>query len=490
MKQLPFTTNLLSGLKWTFSQQVVIAIQGLVKMLILVRILPTEVFGLFALTNLVIGFIAIFSDLGIATALFHKDDISKVEYSSLYWINLFVNCSLFILLFICAPAIGSYFEEESLGLIIRILSVNLVIVALGKHFAIYAEKELLFSTISKVTVGCAILNTVASIGLAYNDYGIYSLVYPLLLSTLISSLSYFLILRKKYPLQFIVNFASVKNFFKIGIFQTGSTILNYCSNHIDTIIISKVLGVEILGVYDIVRQLLSKFYFLINNTINKVSIPIFTKFNNDEEKLKSRYLELARIFSFLNSIFYGMIIYFSKEIMAIYFGAEFIQYQFILVWFSLIFLFRSIINLAGILIVSKGRTERGFFWVVFKLILVTPLILVLGKKFGINGILFSLFFFSFQGIISYYFIVLRKVQSNIAFLEYLFNIAREIPKGLIILVIAYFIFWSLNLQVSLIPLIFIKLLIYSVVSCLYLYIFHLKFIRNSVVKILNKSQKQ
>jgi UDP-N-acetylglucosamine 2-epimerase (non-hydrolysing) len=93
----------INGVKWTSLSAVVNACAKLGQISILTRFLRKEDFGLIAIAVLVISFTEIFMDMGISSAVLHKQDISKNEYSSLYWFNIISGFVISVIICILAP---------------------------------------------------------------------------------------------------------------------------------------------------------------------------------------------------------------------------------------------------------------------------------------------------------------------------------------------------------------------------------------------------
>src|SRR3546814_8639088 len=81
--------NALAGVKWTTCSAVIAMVAKIGQIVILSRFLAKEDFGLMAIALLFISFAEIFLDLGLTAAVLHKPDISRNEYSSLFWFNIF-----------------------------------------------------------------------------------------------------------------------------------------------------------------------------------------------------------------------------------------------------------------------------------------------------------------------------------------------------------------------------------------------------------------
>ena len=70
----------ISGVKWTTVSTIIIAISALLKISVLARFLDVSDFGLMALVTFVLGFMDLFMDMGLTSAILHKQNIKKVNF--------------------------------------------------------------------------------------------------------------------------------------------------------------------------------------------------------------------------------------------------------------------------------------------------------------------------------------------------------------------------------------------------------------------------
>ena len=96
----------LNGIKWTSFSSIYVAIINLVQIAILTRYLMPSDFGLIAIVTVVIGFSALFMDMGISSAIIHRQDISHDQLSSLYWFNVFVGILLCLIVYFSSSIIS------------------------------------------------------------------------------------------------------------------------------------------------------------------------------------------------------------------------------------------------------------------------------------------------------------------------------------------------------------------------------------------------
>ena len=69
----------LSGLKWTTVGTIGQSVFQVLQIVVLARILPREAFGLMALTLMVVNFATIFVDMGLGSALIHRQNATSRE---------------------------------------------------------------------------------------------------------------------------------------------------------------------------------------------------------------------------------------------------------------------------------------------------------------------------------------------------------------------------------------------------------------------------
>ena len=62
----------------------------LLQLFILARLLTPQDFGLMAMVMVFVGFIQGYGDMGISAAIIHRQDITKRQLASLYWLNIVV----------------------------------------------------------------------------------------------------------------------------------------------------------------------------------------------------------------------------------------------------------------------------------------------------------------------------------------------------------------------------------------------------------------
>ena len=361
----------------------------LLKISILARFLEKTDFGLMAIIMSVISFSDMFMDLGLGTAIIHKQNISKSQYSSLYWINIGFSLLLFAIIYSIAPLLAKFYDESDLIVLLPIMGSGLIITAIGRQFKTIEQKKLNFKFISIIEIIGSLSTLVAAVVLAIMGYGVYSLVYSTLLRYFLINVAYFFAGMKKQGLLFKISFRESVPFLKIGIFQVGQQTIGYFNRDLDVLIIGKFFGAEILGGYSLAKQLVFRPIKIINPILTRVAAPVLAKFQYDKALLSKNYLKLVNMVSTINTPIYLFIIIFASFIVHIFYGKEFDDIVALVQILSISMIFKAIGNPVGSLVIATGKTALHFFWGLITLIII-PLAIVIGSQYSIEWVAASI----------------------------------------------------------------------------------------------------
>ncbi|QAA82199.1 colanic acid exporter [Aequorivita sp. H23M31] len=359
--------SIMKGVKWTTAGTIGVAVCSLLRLSILTRFLDTRDFGLMALALFVLGIIELFMDMGLTSAIFHKQKISKNEYSSLYWINLVFGLLIFGIIALISPYIADFYNEPLLSQLIIIMALAVIAAALGGQYKTIEQKQLNFKIVAMVELISAIVSLALAIFLAVSGYGIYSLIFSALLQYATPNLFFFIRGTFTNPVKLHFKLAEALPFLRIGIYEVGSQFVNYFNRDLDVIIIGKLFSTELLGGYSLAKQLVYKPAQIVNPIITKISNPLLARFQNDIDVLKRNYLKLINLVSSINFFVYLGVIIFAPLIVSILYGSGY-DHIVILVRILAIYMYiRSIGNPIGSLVIATGRTNISFYWNLFSI---------------------------------------------------------------------------------------------------------------------------
>lgn len=372
----------ISGVKWQTISTIYSTIVRVLQVAVLARFLDKSDFGLMGIAVLVNSFCSIYSDMGLSAAAMHKINLSKEEFSSFYWFNIFVGFVLTVAVSLCSPIIANFYHEPELTKVISLTSLMIVGGSISSLQRTIQQKKMNFGFLSIVDIISATLLFISNYFFASSGFGVFSLVYSSLIGTAFVALAYVVLaLFKEKNILLHFKFSEIKEALKIGIFQVGSSTLDFFSREFDSMIISSSFPMGLFGVYTLCKNVTQKLYGLINPIITNVMTPIFAQLQTDKSKISGGYIKMVNLLGFVNFPLYSVIGIASYSFMSILYGSSYGQYSYILFFMAYFYAFQSLGNPVGSLLVAMGKTDRGFYWTIFRIIF-TVIYLYIGSRFS------------------------------------------------------------------------------------------------------------
>ena len=373
----------INSTKWSSISTIVRTLSQIIRMAILARFLVPTDFGLSAIVLMVLGFTNIFSDFGINVAILHKQDISEDEYNSLYWFNILVNIGLYALLLCLTPIVAYFYDQPLLRILIPLASFDLIITAIGKQHLTILQKQLNFRYIGIIDIIASLLSLLVAFITALKGFGVYSIIISTLSLSIVRTL--LLIIIGKHAIQLHYRFKETLPFLRIGIYQTGAQILDYISNYTDIFIIGRFFPIEQLGFYTLAKDLIIKPYQAINSSINTVSISYLSRFQENVNQIRSKYLKIVSGVSFINFPIYCFLISFAYPVVRLYYGSSYTPVAHLITLLGAWGLFASIGALFGNVTFAMGRTDLNFKWTIIRTC-TSPLILIITSFISLDAL--------------------------------------------------------------------------------------------------------
>lgn len=428
----------INGAKWNTVATANNAVVQMLKLFVLARFLCKADFGLIAIATMVIGFTDIFANMGFSVGIIHKKEISKEEYSSVFWVNLAVSLILFGIICSITHLLSIYYSQPELNKIIPLLGLQLVITAFGKIFQTLRTKELDFKFISIVNMSGVYVGALFTIFTAIAGWGVYSMVFGMLLQTTVIFATYAIAGIRNNGILFHCNLREISGLIKIGGYQMGAQVMDYCSSKADIFLIGRFFGMEALGVYNLGKELLMK-VMVVNPIITSVTMPAFAKIQDNIPLMRSSYSKILDFLSSINFPVFAVFFIFAEPLTFFLYGENMMAVAFFIRLFSVWTLFHSVGNPAGILMVSLGRTDLSFRWTVLRVVCVISTTLALCYT-SIEVLTYAqvaleiLFFFLYWRMMVYKLVrmTLREYVNSVAF-PFLACVAAALPCLILLL---------------------------------------------------------
>lgn len=390
--------NALSGVEWTTTSMIIVTMLQFLQLAVLARFLNPSDFGLMAILMVIIGFSQAFMDMGVSSAIIQKQNVTNSQLSSLYWLNIFSGVLLTLVVISISPIISNIYQQPRITNLLILLSSTFIIVAIGNQYRILCQKKLQFNEMAKIDIISAFISFFVAIYFAYNNWGVYTLVFAMLSQALVSSLLFLYIGLKHHHIpSFTYKHHELKDFYSFGLFQMGERSVNYISANIDKLLIGKMIDLQFVGFYNMAWQLVIFPLAKINPIVNKVAFPIYAKIQNDKEALNKYYNLSVKALSLITIPVLAFLAFFSTDIVLIVFGEGWKQTATLVTVLAFVGILKALGNPGGALILALGHANVGFWWNIFWALSVSITLYVTLIYFPtIEAVAFSLLGLSFS----------------------------------------------------------------------------------------------
>lgn len=274
----------LNGIFWAFFDAVGLQAIQFIIVIILARILSPAEFGIIAMLTIFTSIAYSLIDSGFSTAIIQKKNATIVDETSVFYFNIFIGLLTTLILWITAPWIASFYNEPELTLLTRVLSITLFIDSLGIMHYTLMKKSIDFKKLTKISVIASVLSGIIGISMAYNDFGVWSLVGYTICNKFFRLILYW-ILNTWRPI-LIFSISSLRSMFTYGSNIVFIGLMETFFNHLYSLVIGKFFSASDLGYYSRAKSLQQVIVQNISGIVSRVTFSVFSEIQDDKKRLK------------------------------------------------------------------------------------------------------------------------------------------------------------------------------------------------------------
>lgn len=281
---------------WRYSERMLAQIVSFIVSLVLARILSPDDYGTVALIIVLINILDTFTTKGFNQALIQKKEIDHLDYSTIFFTNIFISVLLYALIYIAAPFIADFYNNSNLIVLTRVLSIRILFSSLNTVQQAYVQRNMIFKKFFLSTFAGTSISGIIGIIMALNGCGIWSLIAQSILNTAIDTTVLFFTIDWKPKLEY--SFYRLKGMMKFGLNMLFMGLLESLYNEIRALVIGKFYSESDLAYYNRGEQLPK---MIIQNIQISASNVMFSSLSreNYKEAVKEKMREYLRIMFYI-----------------------------------------------------------------------------------------------------------------------------------------------------------------------------------------------
>lgn len=290
-------SNIISSLFWKLLERGGVQVASLIVQIFLARLLLPDDFGTVALVLAFINIAQVFVESGLSSALIQKKDADKLDFSTVFYASLLIAIFFYFLIFITAPNIAEFYENQLLVRILRILALILFPGALNAVQNAFISRNMLFKKLFLISMVSVFISGVAGIVSAYSGLGLWAIVIYYLALQISSSLIMLFTLEWRPTLDF--SFKRLQKLFSFGGKLLASSLLYNFYLNLRILVIGRIYSPDVLGYYNRGQSIPATIANGINGSIQAVMFPTLASIQDDKSGLKRFVRRSIKTTSFL-----------------------------------------------------------------------------------------------------------------------------------------------------------------------------------------------
>lgn len=264
---------------------------------LLARLLGPEAYGLVAMAMVVAALAQISLVDGIGTVLVQRRDLEPGHVDSVFWLLIGIGGAIALAMWLLAAPLARVYGEPAVAPLMHLLSALPLLYALAGVQVAQLKRELLFGALALRGILAALAGGAVGVGLALQGYGVWSLAWMFLAQWTVQVLVLWTASPWRPGLA-----ASRRHLADIAAYCTHTVStrgVQYAEQQIPRLVIGATLGPAAVGLFTMGWRLLEMLSVLLLMPINQVALPLFSRVQDQRERLERALASLVQLSALL-----------------------------------------------------------------------------------------------------------------------------------------------------------------------------------------------
>lgn len=286
-------SRILSGLAWKAGSQVTLQISRMVVALILARLLTPDDWGLAAMVMVFSGFVVVFTDNALGTALIQRRALLKGDRSTVFWMSVLIGLLLTVAGIALSAPLARFYGEPSVQPLFIAVSVGFLISSLGTTQMALLVRDMRFRRLELRQIAATLVGAATGITVALKGFGPWAIVGQALAEAATSTVLLWCVTPWRPSATF--SGASLRRLGGFAGNVFGENLLYQAGRNLGNLLIGRSLGAASLGTYALATNIILIPSSRIAGPLQQVFFPAFSRIANDRERMADMWLRATRL---------------------------------------------------------------------------------------------------------------------------------------------------------------------------------------------------
>jgi polysaccharide transporter, PST family len=344
-----------SGLAWKAGSQVMLQVSRMVVALVLARLLAPHDWGLAAMVLVVSGFVVVFTDSALGTALIQRKELLAGDRSTVFWTTAAVGLVLAAGGIAISGPVASFYGEPEVESLFAALSVGFFVSALGSTQAALMVRDMQFRLLELRQMGATAVGAAAGITIALMDFGAWAIVGQQLAEAAASTALLWWLSPWRPSLRF-----SIASLRRLGGFAGnvfGENLLYQAGRNVSNLLVGRFLGAAAVGTYSLANNVILVPFLRIAGPLQQVFFPAFSRMHEDRERMADVWIRATRLVATISIPALVGLVVVAPDFVQVVLGPKWSEATPVIQILAWVGLIQSLQTLAGEVLLALGRAS-------------------------------------------------------------------------------------------------------------------------------------
>jgi O-antigen/teichoic acid export membrane protein len=347
---------MLWSISWSLAGGWVIKGVGVLKMVLLARLLSPQDFGAIGVLVLATNGLGVFSDIGIGAALIQKQQLDRRDLDTAWTLILLRGILLFGLLCAGAGPLAWYFDEPALEPAFRAVAVCFLLEGGANIGTVFFQRDVKFKQKVRLDVAADFAGALSAMLLALVLRDFWALVW----ASLIWRLTYLGLSYRMHPYRprLCWDRKRALQLIHFGKHVFWISVVTFIVTNGDDALVGRVLSLELLGYYTLAYTIANLPVSGFCEAVGRISFPVYAQMQENRQRLNTSFQKVLRSGLLMLLPLTGLMVLLAEDFIRLVLGDRWLPMTGVLQVLCLLGFLRGVSNLVAPVHLAVNRPGR------------------------------------------------------------------------------------------------------------------------------------
>lgn len=347
------------GFLWGGLNNGAVQVLGALFGIFLLRLLSPSDYGKIAMLTVFANLASTLQESGFMAALCNLKNPTHRDYNAVFWFNIMMGGSLYLLLYLCAPLIADFYHDADLLWLSRYMFLGFFITSFGTVQRAWLFRNMMNKQTCIIAIVSLVVSNMVGILMAWLGYAFWGLATQSLLfvSCMVLMNWYYSPWRPSLH----IDLRPAWQMFGFSSRLLLTNVVNTLSSNAFSFLLGKFYGAHSAGVYGNARKWDDMCSSSINGMLTGVAQPVMAQVRDNRERSRQVFRKMLRFISFVSFPCMFGIGLISREFLLIFTGPKWEESAYLLSLLSIYGAVFPLLTLYGQMVISQGKSNINMY---------------------------------------------------------------------------------------------------------------------------------